>query len=129
MLKVIVALVGIVILGYALVSWASGSGATLADPVTESATLDLKVRAQAGITVTVASLSNRMKQVTAAGNDPAMRTSVDEDLAKLHLNVDAARTQLTTLGDSPAAVEQWLNRIGWSEFQTLEAEYRKAGGQ
>jgi O-methyltransferase involved in polyketide biosynthesis len=129
MLKIIVALLGIIILGYALVSWASGSGAPPADPVTESATLDLKVKAQAGITVTVASLSNRMKQVMAAGNEPALRKAVDEDLAKLHLDVDAARTQLTTLGDSPAAVEQWLSHIGWADFQTLEAEYRKAGGQ
>ena len=129
MLKVIVALVGIVILGYALVSWAGGSSALPADPVTESVTLDLKVRAQAGITVSVASLTNRMKQVMAAGNEPAPRKSIDEDLGKLHLDVDAARTQLTTLGDSPAAVEQWLNRIGWADFQTLEAEYRKAGNQ
>ncbi|HEX3133669.1 MAG TPA: hypothetical protein VHX44_08810 [Planctomycetota bacterium] len=129
MLKIIVALLGIVILGYALFSWASGSGAPPADPVTDSATLDLKVKAQAGITVTVASLSNRMKQVMAAGNDAALRKSVDEDLAKLHLDVEAARTQLTTLGDSPAAVEHWLSHIGWAEFQSLEAEYRKAGVQ
>jgi O-methyltransferase involved in polyketide biosynthesis len=129
MLKIIVALVGIVILGYALLSWANGSGTLPADPITESAMLDLKVKAQAGITVTVASLTNRMKQVMAAGNESALRKSVDEDLAKLHLDVDAARTQLTTLGDAPAAVEQWLGRIGWVEFQTLEAEYRKAGGQ
>lgn len=129
MLKVIVVLVGIVVLGYALVSWANGSGATLADPITESATLDLKVKSQANISVTLVGLTNRMKQAMAAGNESALRTSIDEDLATVHHDVDAARTQLTTLGDSPAAVEQWLNRIGWPEFQTLEAEYRKAGGQ
>lgn len=129
MLKLIAILLGLVVLGYALLSLVNGSGAPPADPLTASANLDLKVKAQAGITVTVASLNNRMKQVMAAGNDPTMRKALDEDLAKLHQEVDAARTQLTTLGDSPATVEQWLTRIGWPEFQTLEADYHKAAGQ
>jgi len=129
MVKLLAVLLGIVILGYAVVSLGNSSGTPPADPVTSSAMLDLQVKTEAGITVKVASLNNRMKQVMAAGNDPAMRKALDEELAKLHQEVDAARTQLTTLGDSLIEVEQWLTRIGWSEFQTLEADYHKAADQ
>jgi hypothetical protein len=128
MVKVIAALVGLVVLVLVVRSF-SGGGDLPADPVTASANLDLRVRAQAGIQVTVASLTNQMRQVMAAGNEPAQRTALDGQLAKLHLDVDAARSQLTTLGDPPAAVEQWLQRIGWPEFQRIEDEYQKAGGQ
>lgn len=129
MLKLLALIVGLVVLALA-VRTCSNAGADLpADPITSSANLDLRLKAQSRIQVEVASLSNRMKQVMAAGNEPAQRQALDPELAKLHVDVDDARTQLTTLGEAPAAVDHWLTRIGWPEFERLEAEYRKAGGQ
>ena len=126
MLKLIAILAGICILAYAVMSWSGGS--TLpADPVTASASLDLKVRAQASVTVSVASLSNRIKQTMAAGSsDPAIQRALRDDLAHLHDEVEHARTQLITLGDSPASVDQWLERIHWAELVALETEYTKS---
>lgn len=129
MLKFLAALVGIVVLVLAIRLFTGGNADAPADPITSSANLDLRIRAQAGVQVTVGSLSNRMKQVMAAGNEPAQRKALDGDLAELHAKVDETREQLTKLGDSPEAVDQWLARIGWAEFERLEVEYRKAGGQ
>jgi hypothetical protein len=129
MLKLIAAVIGILVLVFVIRSFTAGDVSVPADPVTSSANLDLRVHAQAGVQVTIASLSNQMKQVMAAGNDPAQRRALDADLTALHAKVEESRSKLTTLGDSPAAVEQWLTHIGWPEFQRLEDEYRKAGGQ
>ncbi len=129
MLKLIIALVGLGILGMVAYSWVDSAGGLPADPLTSSASLDLKVKAQAEVSITVTSLSNRIKQTMAAGNDPAQRTALTKDIAVLHATVDKAREQLVTLGDQPAAVEQWLDRVGWPAFQQLEAEFRKANGE
>ncbi len=129
MLKLIIALVGLGILGMVAYSWVDSAGGLPADPLTSSASLDLKVKAQAEVSITVTSLSNRIKQTMAAGNDPAQRTALTKDIAALHATVEKAREQLVTLGDQPAAVEQWLDRVCWPAFQQLEAEFRKANGE
>jgi O-methyltransferase involved in polyketide biosynthesis len=129
MLKLIAAIVGLGILGMLVFSWMDSAGGLPADPVTSSVSLDLKVKAQADVSITVTSLSNRIKQTMAAGNDPAQRSALTKDIAALHAKVDAAREQLIALGDQPAAVDQWLDRVGWPAFQQLEAEYRKANGE
>jgi hypothetical protein len=74
--------------------------------------IGLRARAQAGIQVTVASLTNQMHHVMAAGNDPAQRRTLDAELTRLHADVDAARTQLKALGEDAAAIDDWLTRIG-----------------
>jgi len=125
MLKLVAALLGIGILGYAVVTFVSNAG-SVSDPVTASANLSLKVKAQAGMAVAVAGASNRIRQVMAAGNEPAMRKPLLDDLATLHQDVDNAREQLTKLGDSPAAIDHWLGIIRWNEFLALEQEFTKA---
>lgn len=125
MLKSVAVLLAIAILAYAVVTFVNSS-ASAGDPVTSSANLDLKIKAQAGIAVAVAGANNRMRQVMAAGDDPAMRKPVLEDLARLHQDVDDAREQLTRLGDPPAAIEHWLGIIRWPEFLALEQEFSKA---
>lgn len=129
MLKLIVAILGLGILGMVVFSWMDSAGGLPADPVTSAASLDLKVKAQAEVSITVTSLSNRIKQTIAAGNDPAQRSALSKDITALHAKVDAARQQLVALGDQPAAVDQWLDRVGWPAFQQLEAEFRKANGE
>lgn len=125
MLKLIAVLLAIGILGYAAVSYISNAG-SLGDPVTSSANLDLKVRAQAGIAVAVAGASNRIRQVMAAGDDPAAHKQVLDELTTLHQDVDTAREQLIKLGDSPAAIDHWLGIVRWNEFLALEQEFSKA---
>lgn len=129
MLKLIVAILGLGILGMVVFSWMDSAGGLPAYPVTSAASLDLKVKAQAEVSITVTSLSNRIKQTMAAGNDPAQRSALTKDITALHAKVDAAREQLIALGDQPAAVDQWLDRVGWPAFQQLEAEFRKANGE
>jgi hypothetical protein len=125
MLKFVAILLALGVLGYAAVTFFSSAG-SLGDPVTSSANLDLKVRAQAGIAVAVAGASNRMRQVMAAGDDPVAHKQMLDDLASLHQDVDKAREQLTKLGDSPAAIDHWLGIIRWNEFLALEQEFTKA---
>lgn len=126
MLKLVAVLIGIILLGYALMTVMSGSGAFLGDPVTSSANLDLKVKAQAGMAVEVAGASNRIRQVMAAGNDPAQRQPLLDDLARLHRSIDEARIRLTDLGDPQAAIDHWLGIIRWNEFLALEQEFLTA---
>jgi hypothetical protein len=125
MLKLVAVLLAIGILGYAVVTFFSSAG-SMADPVTSSANLDLKVRAQAGIAVAVAGTSNRMRQVMAAGDDPVAHKQVLDDIATLHQDMDKAQEQLTKLGDPPAAIDHWLSIIRWNEFLALEKEFTKA---
>jgi hypothetical protein len=129
MLKSLILIVGLLVLMLGARSFIGGNAEPPAGPVTASASLDLRVKAQAGIQMTVASLSNRMKQVMAAGNEPAQRAALDDDLSRLHIAVDAARSDLVRLGDSSAAIDQWLGRIGWEEFRQFEARYHQAGGR
>ena len=125
MLKLIAALLAIGIIGYAVVAFFSNAE-TLSDPVTSSISLDLKIKAQAGISLAVAGTSNRMRQAMAAGDDPTTHKQILDDLATLHQDVDKAREQLAKLGDSPAAVDHWLGIIRWNEFLALEQEFTKA---
>lgn len=129
MLKFLAAIVGLLVLVLLVRTFIDGGAEMPADPITSSANLDLRMHAQSQIQVTIASLTNRMKQVMAAGNEPAQRTALDADLAEFHTKLEQARTQLIDLGDPPAAVDHWLSRINLPEFQRVEAEYRKAGGQ
>lgn len=129
MLKLLVALLGIALLGMLVFSWLDHAGGLPADPLTSSASLDLKVKAQAEVSIALTSLTNRIKQTMAAGNDPAQRTALNKDITALHAAVDHTREQLITLGDAPDAVDHWMERIGWPAFQQLEAEYRKAAGE
>jgi hypothetical protein len=129
MLKLVVIILGLGLLGMLVSSWLGSAGGLPADPLTSSASLNLKVKAEAEVSVSLTSLSNRIKQSMAAGNDPAQRSALTKDIAALHIAVADAREQLITLGDAPAAVDQWLERIGWPAFQQLEAEFRKANGE
>ncbi len=125
-MKPLIILLGVGILIFCAYSWLNGSGNLQADPLTASATFDLQVKAQARISVTVASLSNRFKQAVASGGDnPVVNASLRDEAKQLHTDVTTARAQLITLGDSPADVDQWLQRIQWPEFLALEAEFLK----
>ena len=125
-MKPLIILLGVGILIFCAYSWLNGSGNLPADPLTASATLDLQVQAQARISVTVASLSNRIKQAIASGGDnPVVNASLRDEAKQLHTDVTTARAQLITLGDSPADVDQWLQRIQWPEFLALESEFLK----
>lgn len=126
MLKLVVVLIGVIILGYALMTATSGPGLFQGDPVTSSVGLDLKVKAQAGMAVDVAGASNRIRQVMAAGNEPVQRLQLLDDLATLHRRIDEARTRLTELGDSQAAIDHWLGIIRWNEFLALERAFLAA---
>ena len=125
MLKVIAVLLALGILLYGVMTFLSGPAA-LGDPVTASASQNLKTKAQAEISLTVTGMSNRIRQVMAAGNDPAQRQPVLDDLAALHHDVDAATERLSTLGESPEAIEHWLGLIRWPEFLALEKQFTAA---
>jgi xanthosine utilization system XapX-like protein len=123
-------LLGVGILVFFAYSSLKGSGTLPADPITASATLDLQVKAQARITIAITSLTNRIKQAQAmsgnTSNDSSVaNASLRDEVSQLHNDVTAARAQLITLGDSPAAVEQWLQRIHWPEFIALESDFFK----
>ncbi len=123
-------LLGVGIFVFCAYSWLNSAGTLPADPITASATLDLQVKAQARITVAITSLTNRIKQAQAisgdASNDSSVaNASLRDEVSQLHNDVTAARAQLITLGDSPAAVEQWLQRIQWPEFIALESAFFK----
>lgn len=126
MLKLVAVVVGVIILGYALMTAMSGSGAFQGDPVTTSANLHLKAKAQTGMAVEVAGASNRIRQVMAAGNDPAQRQPLLDDLAILHRSIDETCTRLADLGDPQAAIDHWLHLIRWHEFLALEQEFLTA---
>jgi hypothetical protein len=125
-MKPLIILLGVGLLIYCSYSWLNGSGTLPADPVTASATLDLQVKTQARIAITITNLTNRIKQAAASGGDnPVVNASLRDEAKQLHSDVIAARAQLITLGDSPADVEQWLHSIQWPEFLALEAEFFK----
>lgn len=125
-MKPLIILLGVGILIFCAYSWLNGSGNLPPDPLTASATLDLQVKAQARISVTVVSLSNRIKQAIAScGDNPVVNASLRDEAKQLHTDVTTARAQLITLGDSPADVDQWLQRIQWPEFLALESEFLK----
>ena len=94
-------------------------------PTTQLA-LDLKVRSQAEVGVTVAGMKNRLKQAMASPPDAATQGILRDDLASLHQMVDDARTKLTTLGDTSArGFSVMLNWIG--ELPDADAILRQAG--
>lgn len=125
-MKPLIILLGVGILIFCASFWLNGTATLPADPVTASATLDLQVKAQARITVTITNLTNRIKQAAASGGDnPVFHSSLRDEAKQLHSDVTAVRAQLITLGDSPADVEQWLQHIQWPEFLALESEFFK----
>lgn len=122
MLKVIALAVGIGLLAYVAITWT-----TVASLPADQLSVGLKAQEQAEIAVAVAGMSNRLKQTMAAGTvEGRTQALLRDDLARLHQGVDEARSKLVTLGDSPASVDQWLERIHWSELVALEAEYTKS---
>jgi hypothetical protein len=126
MLKTVLVALGIAVLGYAAYGWATGGGAP-ADPLTASAALDLKVKAQAGITIAVTGLDARMKQLMATGDiSQEQATTVRADAEALHRDVGEARRQLLALGDQPQDIERWQVRIGWPRFLETEARFAAA---
>lgn len=125
-MKPLLILLGVGLLIYCAYSWLNGSETLPADPVTASATLDLQVKTQTRITITITNLTNRIKQAAASsGDNPVVNASLRDEAKQLHNDVAAARAQLITLGDSPADVEQWLQSIQWPEFLALESEFFK----
>jgi hypothetical protein len=128
MLKFLAVLLAAGILAWASAVWWSVAGSSPGDPVTSSANLDLKVRAQAGLAVEVTGMANRIRQVMAAGNEPTQRQPLHDELAQLHQRIDHTCRQLTDLGDPPAAIDHWLRIIGWPEFLALEREFAKVPG-
>lgn len=128
MLKLLAVLLAAGILAWAGAVWWSLARSSPGDPVTSSANLDLKVRAQAGLAVEVTGMSNRMRQVMAAGNEPAQRQPLLDDLARLHQRIDQTCKYLADLGDPPEAIDHWLRIIRWPEFLALEGEFAKASG-
>ncbi len=126
MLKLLAALLGVGILIYAVVTFLARTDGVPGDPLTASVSLDLKLKTQSAVAVSVAGTSNRIRQVMAAGNDPAQTKPLLEDLTRLHQEVDDACEQLTKLGDSPEAIDHWLGKIHWTEFLALEQEFTKA---
>jgi hypothetical protein len=106
------------------------AGASLpADPVTSQIGLDLKVKAQAEMTVRITMLRNSMKQMMAAGAiDPVVGKPVLDDLDHLHADVEDTKHKLLQLGDSPSQVTNWLRTLQWGDFQDTEALFRKMVG-
>ena len=128
MLKFLAVLLAAGILAWAAAVWWSVAGSSPNDPVTSSANLDLKVRAQAGLAVEVTGMSNRIRQVMAAGTEPAQRQPLLDELTQLHRRVDHTCKQLADLGDPPEAIDHWLRIIRWPEFLALEGEFAKGSG-
>lgn len=122
MLKVIIIAVGIGLVAYVAITWT-----TVASLPADQLTLDLKVKSQAEISIAVTGMSNRLKQTMATGTpDAGTRAVLRDDLAHLHQDVEEARTKLTTLGDTPAQVDHWLDSIHWADLVALEADFNKA---
>ena len=126
-MKPVLILLGVGIFVFCAYSWLNGAGTLPADPMTALVTLDLQAKAQAHITIAITSLTNRIKQAQAMSSDsPVAMASLRDEVSQLHNDVTAARAQLITLGDSPVAVEQWLQRIQWPEFLALESKFFKS---
>lgn len=126
MLKLLAVLLAAGILAWTAAVWWSVAGSSPGDPVTSSANLDLKVRAQAGLAVAVTGTSNRIRQVMAVGNQPAQRQPLRDELAELHRRIDHTCRHLADLGDPPASIDHWLRLIRWPELLALEAQFEKA---
>ncbi len=95
------------------------------DPVTVVTTEGLKSKAHAKFTVQITNLRQRMQRVLTAPEAGEI-TAIQTEFAKLHGSMSETQQQLSTLGDSNAAIDQWLTKVQWPEFVREEEAFRKA---
>jgi hypothetical protein len=125
--KPLLIIAALIVLGILAFKWLGDSGAAQAvgDPATGMIANDLAFKVQAEMTLRLTTLSNSMRQQMAGGAiDALVAKPTLDDLTALHTDMDAAQKKLATLGDSPEAIDAWLKRLNWDEFQRVEKQFR-----
>lgn len=118
----------LIVLGILAFKWLGDSGAAKAvgDPATSMIANDLAFKVQAEMTIRLTTLSNSMRQQMAGGAiDALVAKPTLDDLTSLHADMDSAQKKLATLGDSPEAIDAWMKRLNWDEFQRTEKKFRE----
>ena len=107
------AIIFVLVAGY---KWLQTNNDVLpADPVTAVTTEGIKAKSHANVTIGITNLRQRMQRALAAPEAGEI-AAIQTECTKLH----------NTLGDSNAAIDQWLTKVQWPEFVLEEEVFRKA---
>ncbi len=117
------AIIFVLVAGY---KWLQTNNDVLpADPVTAVTTEGIKAKSHANVTIGITNLRQRMQRALAAPEAGEI-AAIQTECTKLHNTITEAKQQLNTLGDSNAAIDQWLTKVQWPEFVLEEEVFRKA---
>lgn len=119
-LIIAVAIIALLVGGVGL--FRSGSGDATGVGMIESG---ISFKEEAGLTLQVTNLSNRMRQAQAQGAiDAVVAKPVLDDLDALHAQIEEARQRMSASSAGAGVVDQWLRKVDWDGFQAQEAKFR-----
>jgi len=122
-LLILAAIIFALAVGY---HWLRTNGDVLpVDPLTAVTTEGIKAKTQAVVILTITNLRQRMQRSLAAPEAGEI-AAIQTECARLHEMMTEAKQRLSALGDSNAAIEQWLTRVQWTEFVGEEQAFNKA---
>lgn len=85
----------------------------------------ISFKEEAGLTLQVTNLANRMRQAQAQGAiDAVMAKPVLDDLDRLHADVNEARQRMSASSSGASVVDQWLRKVNWDGFLKQEETFR-----
>lgn len=106
------------------VTWFSGGkgGDATGVGIVESG---ISFKEEAGLTLQVTGLTNRMRQLQAQGAvDPVIAKPVLDDLDRLHADVDESRKRMSASSAGAGVVDAWLRKVDWDGFLKQEEAFR-----
>jgi hypothetical protein len=85
----------------------------------------ISFKEEAGLTLQVTNLANRMRQAQAQGAiDAVVAKPVLDDLDALHAQVEESRKRMAASSGGAGVVDQWLRKVDWEGFQKQEEAFR-----
>jgi hypothetical protein len=85
----------------------------------------ISFKEEAGLTLQVTNLANRMRQAQAQGAiDAVVAKPVLDDLDALHAEVEEARKRMAASSAGAGIVDHWLRKVDWDGFLKQEEQFR-----